>query len=216
MQSPAGFTNSMRKIECSSAFLVAIVVAAVVGAVAGDAHATTVINRNVPEMTRVSGLVLSGVVADVVPNQSAPGFPLATRVTVAVDRVFKGFMSGPTIRFMIPGGTRDGKVLVIPGMPAFTPGEEVVLFLERTPRGWIPSGLKNGKYVVSGDDAGRRVVWRDSDGLTRIATDRSVTPRAAAEYDLLTFDELVGLIEEGLETPDDAPVPAPAAEGGAR
>lgn len=166
-------------------------------------------------MTRVSGLVLSGTVTMVTPNQVAPGFPLATRVTIAVDRVFKGFATGPTITFMIPGGIRDGKAMFIPGMPAFEEGEEVVVFLERTPRGWIPSGLKNGKYVVVPEDSGRRIVWRDSEGLSRVALDRSLTPDGAAQSDVLTFDELVDLIDEGLETPADASGVA-ATEGGAR
>gem|GEM_PF-959472 len=203
--------------------LVAVCAAIVIGVAPGRVLATTVINRSVQEMTAVSGLVLSGVVLSVEPNQTAPGYPLATRVTIAVDRVFKGFRSGPTIRFMIPGGVRDGKMLMIPGMPSFVEGEEVVVFLERTPHGWIPSGLKNGKYAVHYDQDGRRVVWRDSQGLNRVVPGVSVTRSAEAESDAMTFDDLVDLIEEGLEAEqggvepgDDAAVKVPAVDGGAR
>jgi len=178
--------------------------------------ATTVLNRTVPEMTGVSELVLSGVVVSVEPNRSAVGYPLATRVTVAVDRVYKGFASGPTIRFMVPGGVRDGKAMFIPGMPSFIEGEEVVLFLERTPGGWIPSGLKNGKYVVNEDANGRRLVWREAVDLTRVARDRSLTREAAAESDVMTLDELEALIKTGLECEVDEPSVVSGQEGGAR
>lgn len=178
--------------------------------------ATTVLNRTVPEMTGVSELVLSGVVVSVEPNRRAAGFPLATRVTVAVDRVYKGFASGPNISFMVPGGVSDGKAMFIPGMPSFTEGEEVVLFLERTPRGWIPSGLKNGKYVVNEDVYGRRLVWREAVDLNRVARDRSLTPEAAAESDVMTLDELEALINLGLECQADEPAVVSGQEGGAR
>jgi len=175
------------------------------------ASATTVINRTVQDMTRVSALVISGVVVSTEPNQTAPGFPLATRVTISVDSVLKGFASGPTISFMIPGGVRNGKVLMIPGMPGFAAGEEVVVFLERTPRGWIPSSLGNGKYTVNTDQAGRRVVWRATDGMIRVAVDRSLTTDAATESDALGYDELMNMIQEGVDAPGAATV-----VGGAR
>lgn len=48
-----------------------------------------------------------------------------------------------------PGGTVDGKSLAISGTPRLRAGEDVVLFLYRTPIGyWRTVGMGQGCYVV--------------------------------------------------------------------
>jgi len=179
------------------------------------ANATTVIHRSIPEMTGVSELVISGVVTQVRQNQpSASGLP-STKVTIAVDKVFKGFASAPTITISIPGGVRDGRIMRIPGMPSFDVGQEVVVFLERAAYGWIPSGLSNGKFQGVTDDRGRRLAWRDTASLHRIPVNASVTRHATAESDVLLFDDLVEMIQQGLRT-TKVPSAASTPEGGAR
>lgn len=45
----------------------------------------------------------------------------------------------------------------IPGMPRFSPGDEVVLLLERGPRGYALSGLAQGVFHVERDADAARV-----------------------------------------------------------
>lgn len=180
-----------------------------------DVMATTVLHRTVQEMTGVSELVLSGVVTQVRQNQpSASGLP-STKVTIAVAKVYKGFASASTITISIPGGVRHGRIMRIPGMPSFDLGQEVVVFLERAAYGWIPSGLSNGKFQVVTDEQGRRLAWRDTSSLHRIPANVSVTRHARIESDVLLFDELEGMILQGLENAE-VPRSGSVPQGGAR
>jgi hypothetical protein len=58
-----------------------------------------------------------------------------------------------------PGGVVDGMELAIEGMPRYRTGDEMVLFLYKTPIGfWRARGLDQGKYLVVEDAAaGRRI-----------------------------------------------------------
>ena len=68
-----------------------------------------------------------------------------------MEEVVKGELQG-TVVVSEPGGTIDGKTMVIPGAVQFTPAEDVVLFLYRTPVGYLRTvGYGQGKYSVSRD-----------------------------------------------------------------
>lgn len=59
-----------------------------------------------------------------------------------------------------PGGRAGGLEMAIEGVPQYQPGEEVVVFLYRTPIGYLRArGLGQGKYRVTSDPGGtqRRV-----------------------------------------------------------
>jgi len=84
---------------------------------------------------------------------------LHTRTTFTVHRTLKGPVQD-RLSVLLPGGDGDGVRQWIPGMPAFEPGEEVVLFLSAPDRGgrvW-PIGLAQGKFAI----------WLDEDGTPRV------------------------------------------------
>lgn len=113
------------------------------------AQATTVLKVPVEQMTQGADLVVRAVVRDVMTQTDATDRrALSTRVAFDVQEVLKGHASGPSLTIVLPGGANEQWKLIIPGMPEFAPGEEVVLFLERTRLGWVPSGLSMGKYTV--------------------------------------------------------------------
>jgi hypothetical protein len=174
-----------------------LVLVAALAVIPVTAGATSIVHRTVQEMTAGSALVIQGVVTGVRQSQkSTTGLP-ARKVSIAVERVLKGFASAPTITISIPGGVRNGMVMNIPGMPAFVPGEEVVVFLERTPAGWIPMGLANGKFSIVTDQAGRRLALRNARELNRVNLNASVTRSAREESDVVTYDDLLRMIDDG-------------------
>lgn len=122
---------------------------------AAPASATTVLRVPVEEMARGADLVVRAVVGDVlVQTDPDDSRSIRTRVRFEVREVLKGHAAGPNLTITFPGGANDRWTLHVPGMPAFAQGEEVVLFLERTRRGWTPAALSLGKFVVTRGDAG--------------------------------------------------------------
>lgn len=98
-----------------------------------------------------------------------------TEVTLQVFRRHQGTgLAQQVIR--IPGGQlADGSGLLVPGMPRFVEGEELLLFLSpESPRGWrVPVGLDQGFWKLTRDASGRRLLERP--GSQRIREDYEAT-----------------------------------------
>ena len=89
-----------------------------------------------------------------------------THSEIEVSESLKG---GPvtTVTISEPGGRVGDLEMRIEGMPHYQPGEEMVLFVYRTPIGlWRARGLGQGKYRILADPAsGRRRVRGDVSGV---------------------------------------------------
>jgi hypothetical protein len=141
---------------------------------AAPARATTVIKISLQEMTLGSHTILQGTVAAartiaVKGNERH----LQTHVDIDVRNVFKGDKGMKTLRLELMGGKLGRWVMNIPGMPSFTPGEEVILFLEKTATNWALTGLSQGKFVVYQDAKGPKRVRRRLAGLHYVARDKT-------------------------------------------
>ena len=79
---------------------------------------------------------------------------------------FKGYAPG-ILTVRLPGGSAGGLRVTIDGVPRFAPGEETILFLERTQRGeFTVTGWVQGTFRVRRDTAGGgTVVTQDSAGF---------------------------------------------------
>ncbi len=139
--------------------------ALLVVALAPPAWATTVLRVPLEEMAKACDLVVQARVQSVVIS-AAPDDErqVSTEVRLEVLRVLKGHPTGPTLTLTLPGGRTQRWTLLIPGMPQFREGEEVVLFLERTSAGLRPAGLALGTYRVRRDGTTARAV-RDLKGV---------------------------------------------------
>ncbi len=173
-------------------------------AFAAPAGATTVLKLPLQEMTRKADLVVRAEVRDVQTRLEDGGFrPVATVATFQVLQVLKGQATSPVLRMELAGGRTDKAVFHVPGMPSFRVGEEVVLFLEKTPRGFIPAGLSQGKYTVSRDASGRMRAVREAHDVARVARDaqsgRMVHVHAADAEDDLDLEDLEKAIRSGLQ-----------------
>lgn len=80
------------------------------------------------------------------------------------------------------GGVVDNIASIVPGMPKFTKGEEVVVFLSKKDANGYPwvMGLQQGKYSVVTDEQGMRHVKNELEDLGLLNTDGSMAEAKAA------------------------------------
>lgn len=133
------------------------------------AIATTVPRRSLEQLVAGSGQILRGrVLRHSVEWDSSYRF-LWTHYSAEVKDVLKGSSSG-AITISEAGGTRDGITMSIPGAVQFADGEEVVVFLHRTPIGlWRTYGYGQGKFSVrAAIPGGPPRVFNNAAGLTLV------------------------------------------------
>lgn len=133
------------------------------------AFATTVLRRSLEELVVGSDQILHGrVLRHSVEWDSSHRF-LWTHYSVEITDVLKG-SRGSAITISEPGGTRDGLTMSISGVAQFADGEEVVVFLHRTPIGfWRTYGYGQGKFSVrAAAPGGSPRVFNNPAGLTLV------------------------------------------------
>jgi hypothetical protein len=181
---------------------VTVSMAVLVLAVAFPTGATTVLKLPVEDMTRRADLVMRAQVGSVDVRVEQGGVrPVATVVTFRVLAVLKGQATSPIFRLELPGGHVGTASSFIPGMPSFREGEEVVLFLQRTPGGFIPAGLSQGKYRVRRESSGLARAARETINVSRVAHDvtgKLVHVEGPDPEDDLPLDDLLKAVGRGL------------------
>lgn len=121
--------------------------------------ATTLIRRDVAELSSQSDTVVHGTVRRVQSRWSGDRRRIVTDVEIQVTDTLKG-QPGSTVLVTQPGGTVGDIGQTVHGLASFTPGEEVVVFLERRGRvAFEVSGMAQGKFQVR----------RGADGKTLLA-----------------------------------------------
>lgn len=90
---------------------------------------------------------------------------LVTVVTISVSETLKG-TTGATLTVVLPGGVDARRAVPIAmtyaGAPAVGPDEEVVLFLDYDAQvGYTVMGFSQGKFSITEDPQGQKVVARD-------------------------------------------------------
>lgn len=177
----------MPRLLALSAFLFALL------AVPQGARSTTVAQLEFGELVEGAERVFHGTCIDLRVEWSPDGRRLFTRATFANHEALKG-EDDARAELVLPGGARDGKVLVIHGMPRFAPGDEVVLFATAAhPRSGVrvPVGLGQGVYRVYRFPDGRQLARRDTRGL-QLA--RRGGERVAGGVDAMSLPDLTGRI----------------------
>jgi hypothetical protein len=99
-------------------------------------------------------------------EQTSGGFP-QTVARFSVLEVAKGDATTSDLAIKQPGGTINGKVIVVPGAPEFHNGEEAILFLEpKRDGGFMVVGLSQGYLPIATGSGGSPSVYvRDAGGL---------------------------------------------------
>jgi hypothetical protein len=150
-----------------------------------EVRAGTAIRLDTQALVDHAEWVVEGRVTRVSVSRDAHGRP-QTEVALAISTSFLGEAGGTQI-FRIPGGVlADGSGMVLPGLPSFRAGEDVLLFLTRESRAGLrmPVGLAQGKLRVATNQRGERVLVRDSSDLELVdpSSGRSRTADAHEEF----------------------------------
>jgi hypothetical protein len=68
---------------------------------------------------------------------------------VPLDGIYSTQDGQVLVDITLPGGVMDGIVTVVPGVPRYEPGDEMVALLTMTPRGLAPIGYSLGSWRVT-------------------------------------------------------------------
>ena len=123
-----------------------------------SASATTMLRADLPELARSADTIVHGTVRRMESRWSGDGRRILTDVEIQVTETLKG-QPGGTVLVTQPGGRVGDIGQQVSGLASFTPGEEVVLFLERRgTRSFRVAGMAQGKYKVQRSEEGTRAL----------------------------------------------------------
>jgi hypothetical protein len=171
-----------------SAVIVALAAFALLSA--SLAGATTVQKFSISDLAKKSETIALARVDDVSSRWDDNHKEIYTFISLKVLDGVKGSRKNDVLTIRQIGGSAEGKISVVPGMPTFTKGEEVVVFLSPKDRAGYPwvMGLQQGKFTVSTDDNGFKQVRNDVVGLKTMAPNGSVDEaKPAAVQPLASF-----------------------------
>lgn len=124
------------------------------------------------EIDRSNAIIVGRVLGSHVEN--APRFGIETVTDVVLEEAIKGIV-GSVIRIHEPGGVMDDEARVIPGIPAFTKGDRVLLFLYQRDDGeFCVNDLQLGSFHFVKDVLGRDLVLRNESEVNGWDIDGSV------------------------------------------
>ena len=178
--------------------------------IAAAASATTLLAEDVRSLTKSSATVVRGTVKSVEPRWTKDRARIMTDVVLVVSETWKGAPQ-QTVTLMQPGGVIGEIGQRVHGTATFSPGEEVVVFLEARGDRFLLAGMVQGKFKVERSSDGKSLFARQEleneallvDPLTR----QPVTPAPLA----LPLDTLRSqvLAAAGAQAPNEPTQPGP-------
>jgi PKD repeat protein len=176
----------------------ALLAAAVSLLAATSSPATTIVLRTDDQLVDASPVVVRGTVVRSEPVERNGG--IWTETELAVDRVLKGDVSGPTLTIREVGGRIGDRISVVFGSPTYVAGERVLVFLWPTPRGdYQTRDLFTGKFTERSTRAGRRVWHRslEREKTSILGSDFEPFDGDRGERDAARFEEYVSSRAKG-------------------
>jgi hypothetical protein len=126
-----------------------------------NATASRLIPRTLPELTAGSDLIFVGRCEAATPHWNGDRSLILTGYRFRVERALKG-SPGATITLDELGGIVNGVGMNVSGVPRYSVGEVVLLFVHKTELGrWETYGAGQGKWQVERDAQGRPWVRSD-------------------------------------------------------
>jgi hypothetical protein len=165
------------------------------------AAATTMLKMDLAGLAQTADTVVHGTVRRMESRWSGDRRRIVTDVEIEVAETLKGQASG-TVLIVQPGGRVGDIGQKVHGMASFTPGEEVVVFLDRKgPSAFRVTGMAQGKYQVRRSaDSRSALAVPEGAGDARLLDPTTRQP-AASEQKAMTLDELKAAIRTALQKP---------------
>lgn len=139
-------------------------------------EAASAVRMDVAETTLRAAEILEGQVLEVRTSRDVDGWIRST-VVLDCDRDHLNGTAGAQRELVLPGGTlEDGSGLLIPGLPTFREGEQVLVFLTSEGSGGfrMPVGLAQGKWRLLTDRDGVRWALRSDVSAAVVEHDAEV------------------------------------------
>ncbi len=165
------------------------------------ASATTMLRLELPELAQSSDTVIHGTVRRVESRWSKDRRRILTDVEIEVTEALKG-QPGSTVLLIQTGGRMGDIGQVVHGSASFTPGEEVVVFLERRGASAFQlSGMSQGKYQVRRAADGKSALAVPEDTQEVLLLDPDTRQATTSTRKTLTLQELKAAIRTALQQP---------------
>lgn len=169
------------------------------------AGATTLLRTDVAALSSSSDAVVHGIVRRVESRWSGDKRRIVTDVEIEVTDTLKG-QAGGSVLVTQPGGRVGDIGQVVHGLASFTPGEEVVVFLDRRgKRAYQVSGMVQGKFQVQRDADGKTVLAVPEPTGDVLLLDPATGQPAASAMKTVPLSELKATVRKALEKPQPAP-----------
>ena len=172
---------------------VAVLALGLIGAQA--AFATTVQKLSLQDLAKKSDSIVMARVDDAVASWDAGHKEIYTLYTLQISQGVKGRKGESTVQIRQIGGTVGNIASIVPGMPSFKKGEEVVVFLTQKDANGYPwvMGLQQGKYSIV-EKNGAKVVRNDLAGTELLSNSGQKTESVTAP------DQPLGAFLDGIKT----------------
>lgn len=165
------------------------------------------------DMIAAAKAIVSGTIIDQSVRRSPTGL-IETTTRLLVEERIKNALDESVISFVLPGGEDGGERLIAPGVPSFSPGERVLVFLDRNGRGeWTPFGWALGVFRFRGTllirDAGDAGRGRDAKSFMSYVTDtvqgNNPPEPSVAEFAAPARENVTTFTSGGYAAQSDAP-----------
>ena len=164
---------------------------------AGVVSAMTLVPMTTAEMVDAADWVVRGTVESATTGWNESGTMVYTWTTIRVDERYGPAAKEMPAQLVIcqPGGRVDNRVCVVPGLPKYRDGENVIVFLERRT---APQSAKHAaEYMAVGAVQGKYTVTKN--GLAVRNVDDAGFVTGAKVRSEMTVDELVAEISAAFE-----------------
>jgi hypothetical protein len=165
------------------------------------AAATTMLRINLPELSQKADTIVHGTVRRMESRWSGDRRRIITDVEIEVTEALKG-QAGSTVLLIQPGGKVGDIGQTVHGLATFTPGEEVVVFLDRQgANAFRVTAMAQGKYQVRRSADSRSALAVPEHTGEALLLDPTTRQPTTSGQRTLTLEELKTSIRTALQQP---------------
>lgn len=162
------------------------------------AYASTLVYLETEDLVKRSEAIIRGKVRDIESRYNEERTKIFTYTIVEVSETIKGNVP-PVITIETYGGRVGDINMKVPGMPEFTKGEEVLLFLKKSENLWHITGMIQGKFRIERDEEGKEFLVNDFRGISfkKVKADKKLEDMRIEDVpNRIKYQEFISKIKE--------------------